>query len=74
LEEAVAEAFKKEEPEPGQEPGEAPDLAALMGGQAPQGAPELPNQGPPPMQQLLAGLTGSGNPVLAGRLVRQVPA
>jgi predicted kinase len=31
-------------------------------------------QGPPPMQQLLAGLTGSGNPVLAGRVVRQVPA
>lgn len=74
LEEAVAEAFKKEEPEPGQEPGGVPDLAALMGGGAPQGAPELPNQGPPPMQQLLAGLTGSGNPVLAGRLVRQVPA
>lgn len=74
LEEAVAEAFKKEEPEPGQEPSEASELAALMGGGAPQGAPELPNQGPPPMQQLLAGLTGSGNPVLAGRVVRQVPA
>lgn len=30
-------------------------------------------EAPPPMQQLLAGLTGSGKPVLAGRVVRQVP-
>lgn len=74
LEEAVAEAFKKEEPEPGEQPDEASELAALMAGGAPQGAPQLPNQGRPPMQELLAGLTGSGNPVLAGRVVRQIPA
>lgn len=74
LEEAVSEAFKKEEPEPGEQPDGASELAALMGGGAPQGAPQMPEQGPPPMQQLLAGLTGSGNPNLAARVVRQVPA
>lgn len=69
LEDAVAKAFEKpEEPEEEQQ----------MGGMQPDMQPggEMPGmeQGPPPMQQLLAGLTGSGNPVLAGRVVRQVPA
>jgi hypothetical protein len=64
---------------------EDPEAAAAMaaregsGAPAPQGGPgpgmDNPmQQGPPPMQQLLAGLTGAGNPVLAGRVVRQVPA
>jgi len=35
--------------------------------------PQMP-QGRPAMQELLAGLTGSGNPVLAGRVTRQIPA
>jgi hypothetical protein len=41
----------------------------MGGGQAPQ----LP-QGRPPMQELLAGLTGGGNPNLAARVTRQIPA
>jgi hypothetical protein len=41
----------------------------MAGGQAPQ----LP-QGRPPMQELLAGLTGGGNPNLAARVTRQIPA
>lgn len=67
LEDAVAKAFEKQE-EPEQE------QAGMQPAMQPGG--ELPEmeQGPPPMQQLLAGLTGSGNPVLAGRVVRQVPA
>jgi hypothetical protein len=37
--------------------------------------PQMPSQGGrPPMQELLAGLTGAGNPVLAGRVTRQIPA
>lgn len=71
LEDAVAKAFK---PEPAPEKPEAPEMGQPeepmgMGGEMPQ-AP----QGRPPMQELLAGLTGSGNPVLAGRVTRQIPA
>jgi hypothetical protein len=72
LEDAVAKAFKPEpapkqpEMQPGM-PGEpAPEG---MGGELPQ-AP----QGRPAMQELLAGLTGSGSPVLSGRVTRQIPA
>lgn len=76
LEDAVAKAFKPEpapkqpEMQPGM-PGEpAPEeMGAEMGGELPQ-AP----QGRPAMQELLAGLTGSGNPVLSGRVTRQIPA
>lgn len=70
LEDAVAKAFeKKDEPEPApEEMPQAPEQ--MMGG----GMPQVGPQAPPPMQQLLAGLTGSGSPVLAGRVVRQVPA
>lgn len=71
LEDAVAKAFK---PEPAPETPEAPEM---MQPEAPMGMggamPEMP-QGRPPMQELLAGLTGSGNPVLAGRVTRQIPA
>ena len=71
LEDAVAKAFK---PEPAPETPEAP---AMMQPEEPMGMggamPEMP-QGRPPMQELLAGLTGSGNPVLAGRVTRQIPA
>lgn len=71
LEDAVAKAFK---PEPAPQTPQAPEMAqpeqpAGMGGQPPQ----MP-QGRPAMQELLAGLTGSGNPVLAGRVTRQIPA
>lgn len=73
LEDAVAKAFKPE-PAPqqaapeAQAPG-APTPEQGMGGPVPQ----MP-QGRPAMQELLAGLTGSGNPVLAGRVTRQIPA
>jgi hypothetical protein len=71
LEAAVAKAFK---PEPAPQTPEAPEMMQPeepmgMGGELPQ----MP-QGRPPMQELLAGLTGSGNPVLAGRVTRQIPA
>lgn len=74
LEDAVAKAFKPEpapkqpEMQPGQ-PAPAEPGAEQMGGEMPQ-AP----QGRPAMQELLAGLTGSGNPVLSGRVTRQIPA
>jgi hypothetical protein len=71
LETAVAKAFK---PKPAPEQPEAPEMMQPeepmgMGGEMPQGP-----QGRPAMQELLAGLTGSGNPVLAGRVTRQIPA
>jgi hypothetical protein len=43
---------------------------AAPAGQAPE---EIMPQGRPPMQQLLAGLTGSGNPTLSSKVSRQVP-
>ncbi len=73
LEDAVAKAFKPEpaptqpEAQPGMPASAEP--GAEMGGEMPQ-AP----QGRPAMQELLAGLTGSGNPVLSGRVTRQIPA
>jgi hypothetical protein len=74
IEDAVAKAFEKKE----EEQEQAGDINPL----APPGMQDMSGpvenealpQGPPPMQQLLAGLTGSGNPVMAGRVVRQVPA
>jgi len=74
LEDAVANAFKPE-PAPKQQPAQPgmPEVPAtpepMAGGQAPQ----LP-QGRPPMQELLAGLTGGGNPNLSARVTRQIPA
>ena len=71
LEDAVAKAFK---PEPAPQMPEAPEMAQPGAPEAPGGGmPQMP-QGRPPMQELLAGLTGSGNPVLAGRVTRQIPA
>jgi len=71
LEDAVAKAFK---PEPAEE--ETPELPDMAQPGEPMGGGELPQapQGRPAMQELLAGLTGSGNPVLAGRVTRQIPA
>lgn len=71
LEDAVAKAFK---PEPAPETPAAPEMGQPeqpmgMGGEMPQEP-----QGRPAMQELLAGLTGAGNPVLAGRVTRQIPA
>jgi hypothetical protein len=72
LEDAVAKAFKPE-PAPKQ-----PEMQPEMPGEpAPEGmGGELPQapQGRPAMQELLAGLTGSGSPVLSGRVTRQIPA
>jgi len=73
LEDAVAKAFKPEPaPKQPQMPGMPPQGAAPeqgMGG-------EMPNfpQERPAMQELLAGLTGGGNPNLAARVTRQIPA
>ena len=73
LEDAVAKAFKPEPaPKQPQMPG-APEMGAApeqgMGG----GMPNFPEQRPA-MQELLAGLTGGGNPNLAARVTRQIPA
>ena len=81
LEEAVANAFKpKEQPKQEQQAPE-PELPQApmepgMGAEPPMGggqAPQLP-QGRPAMQELLAGLTGGGNPNLAARVTRSIPA
>ena len=81
IEDAVADAFAPPEPvgsvtpgseQPGQMSG-VPGGAVPAGSTSPPAVGEMPS-GPPPMQQLLAGLTGSGKPVLAGRVVRQIPA
>jgi len=84
LEDAVAKAF-----EPPKQPKQ-PDPAASIDPNVPDAPPppasasgtlktepvqnEALPQGPPAMQQLLAGLTGSGEANLSGRVVRQVPA
>ncbi len=86
IEDAIAKAFKTEE----KAPKEPPSVEGPMGSRVPPDPEdaELDQEGdaqgrvqntalprtPPPMQQLLAGLTGTGRPVLAGRVVRQVPA
>ena len=84
LEDAVAKAF--EPPKAPKQPDPAasidpnvPDVPTQMAGApgAPKTEPvqnEALPQGPPAMQQLLAGLTGSGEPNLSGRVVRQIPA
>ena len=77
IEDAVAKAFQQPKPEPAP-PAEAGPEAMMGGAGAPPEAaagpaPEIP-QGRPAMQQLLAGLTGSGNPTLSSKVSRQVPA
>jgi hypothetical protein len=77
LEDAVAKAFKPEAPTPEPTapgmPAEAPQEAmpAEQGMGGPM--PEMP-QGRPAMQELLAGLTGGGNPNLSARVTRSIPA
>jgi hypothetical protein len=71
LEDAVAKAFK---PKPAPQTPEAPEMGQPeepmgMGGEMPP-----MQQGRPAMQELLAGLTGGGNPNLAARVTRQIPA
>jgi hypothetical protein len=80
IEDAVAKAFKPEEPEPQPQPEAAPQdmLGAMMGGgvepQAEQGINMEAMQGPPPpMATLLAGLNSSGNPIMSGRVSRSMP-
>ena len=80
LEDAVAKAFKPEAPKTPEVPAGMPEPGApgmeAAGAQPPMGGgavPEIP-QGRPPMQELLAGLTGGGNPNLAARVTRQIPA
>ena len=87
IEDAISLAFPEPPPPPDPSSGAAPgsesptaDGAGVPGEMAPAGSmppggatPQMPS-GPPAMQQLLAGLTGSGKPVLAGRVSRQIPA
>lgn len=87
IEDAISIAFPAPPPPPDPSSGAAPgsesptaDGAGVPGEMAPAGSmppggatPQMPS-GPPAMQQLLAGLTGSGKPVLAGRVSRQIPA
>lgn len=87
IEDAISLAFPAPPPPPDPSSGAAPgsesptaDGAGVPGEMAPAGSmppggatPQMPS-GPPAMQQLLAGLTGSGKPVLAGRVSRQIPA
>ena len=80
LEDAVQKAFEPPKPPEQQQPEVnelpnmgAPDAAAEAATeQGPVQNEVLP--APPPMQRLLAGLTGTGKPVLSGALSRQVPA
>ena len=80
IEDAVAKAFEPPKPKaaPAGQPAE-PGAAPTPGGpEGPQAGQPVQNeaipQGPPAMQQLLAGLTGGGQPTLSSRVVRQVPA
>lgn len=82
LEDAVAKAF--EPPKPKTQPQVAEQMDPLGGGVNPAGLEQIaPEQGPvdneamptpPPMQRLLAGLTGTGRPVMSGMVSRSVPA
>ena len=75
IEEAVKQAFeppKTEQQEQQQPPEEQipglPENTAMPGAELPQ------SQAPMSMQNLLAGLSGSGSPVLKGNIQRQIPA
>lgn len=79
LEDAVAKAFKPEPPPEAKEPeqensifGEEPPMQEEIPA-GPVTNEALP-QGPPAMQQLLAGLTSSGQASMSNRVVRNVPA
>jgi hypothetical protein len=75
IEDAVAKAFKPEEPKPQEAPPQNPmDMlgAAMGGGVEPQAEQQMGTeapQGPPPsMASLLAGLSGAGGPVPPGMI------
>ena len=75
IEEAVKQAFeppKTEQQEQQQPPEEQipglPENTAMPGAELPR------SQAPMSMQNLLAGLSGSGSPVLKGNIQRQIPA
>jgi hypothetical protein len=73
LEDSVAKAFKPEPaPKQSQMPG-APEMGAGLEQGMGGAMPNFPQERPP-MQELLAGLTGGGNPNLAARVTRQIPA
>lgn len=76
IEEAVRTAFTPPQPPAGSPEPPMPEMGAPINQMAASGTPELAAgpQAPPPMQQLLAGLTESGRPQMASRVVRQVPA
>ena len=76
IEDAVKQAFEppkteqqsqEQQPEQDRIPG-LPENTAMPGAEMPQ------QQAPMSMQNLLAGLSGSGNPVLKGNVQRQIPA
>lgn len=84
MEDAIALGFEpeKKKAQPAA-PGTSPDAgmqdeASMMGLDTPGPGEPVQNQavqqGPPPMQQLLAGLSRNGRPDLSSRVVRQVPA
>ena len=77
IEDAVAKAFEPEKPKP--QPAEPAGIGMEPG----PGEPPQVEQGPvdneampapPPMQRLLAGLTGTGRPVMSQMVSRSVPA
>lgn len=76
IEDAVQAAFKVEEkteqqeptPDPADQIPGMPENTTMPGGDMPQ------QRQPMSMQNLLAGLSGSGNPVLKGNVQRQIPA
>jgi hypothetical protein len=71
LEDAVAKAFK---PKPAPQTPEAPEMGQPEEPMGMDGEMPPMQQGRPAMQELLAGLTGGGNPNLAARVTRQIPA
>jgi len=68
LEDAVAKAFEPEKPEPNEPPEQGEQQSQ---GEPPMGMPQ--QQQPRSMQELLAGINGSGNATLSGRVTRQIP-
>lgn len=82
IEDAVAKAFEPEKPKPEPQAAQANPLTGPEPGAGGQ-PPIAPEQGPvdnealpspPPMQRLLAGLTGTGRPVMSQMVSRSVPA
>jgi len=74
LEDAVANAFKPEKPKPAAPGVPETEIPGMPGEPGAGQMPQMQNQGRPPMQELLAGLTGGGRPNLSARVTRQIPA